>query len=182
MNWRTYAALIIGGFPWVFLIALGIRLWRKKGRRSLCWVALFLSACGGPTSGSAPRFILTNGTEAQALEAERFFDQVKACADAPDADPRGIEVTFMPSIPVPGGTTMNCPEGGLKGKPNVGGCMDDHLRRMYVLDWNEHPWFSESFGHEAIHLARWEQTSHKDADPHHAGPWWVGGKACQVVH
>lgn len=155
------------------------------------WIAavLLLHSCagGGPTSTDAgaitsPRgwFILTNGTAAQAADADRFFEQVRVCADAPSAEPRGIEVTFLPAIAVPGGTVLDCPEGQLKHKLTDGGCMDDHLNRMYVLDWTEQPWFSESFGHESIHLARWERTSRRDADALHAGPWWVGGKACQA--
>ena len=52
------------------------------------------------------------------------------------------------------------------------------MQEMEVLDWRAGAGYSESFGHEAVHLARWLRTG--DADAQHWGPWWADGKACQA--
>jgi len=127
-----------------------------------------------------------NGTERHAADAIRFFETVRQCADAASAEPRDVEVIIAADElhDLSRGGGFACPEGGLRGMI-VGGCMDDHLRRMYVLDWTLHPWWSESFGHESIHLARRIVSGNPDAG--HDGPWWVTdkktgqpGRACQA--
>jgi hypothetical protein len=55
--------------------------------------------------------------------------------------------------------------------------MYDGMRSMDVLDWRAGAGYSESFGHESVHLARYLTTG--DPDLNHFGPWWANGKSCQ---
>src|SRR3990172_1240045 len=130
-----------------------------------------LSACVTAPS-AAPQFIFPGRGlgEAQGLTAaaERMFAQVAECADAPGARPRNVMVRlYLP------GTPWECP-------PATGGCsyLSSSEVRIAALAWRAGAGYSESFGHEATHLARWLTTG--DADAAHRGPWWVGGRACQA--
>ena len=143
--------------------------------KTLFWAAGFallatvlLSVCASPTTPST-MFTFPGRSQAEVVvlsaDAERMFTQVAVCADAPGARPEGVRVRlYLP------GTPWNCP-------PNTGGCMRS-MQEMEVLDWRAGAGYSESFGHESVHLARYLVSG--NADVNHTGPWWVGGRACQA--
>jgi hypothetical protein len=138
-----------------------------------------LMGCVSPTAPSdGERF--TGLSAAQLAQANAWFDQVRVCADAPTAEPQGVKIIFVAGktdAAFPDGRpSFVCPEGNYTGG-EVGGCLVNHSR-MYVLDWSMGPGWSESFGHESVHLARWLATGNDDAK--HAGPYWVNGRACQA--
>jgi hypothetical protein len=131
---------------------------------------LILASCvTGPSD--VPEFVFpgrsTLEAAALAADASRIFAAAASCAGALQARPRGVQVRLYLA-----GSPWECP-------PGTGGCsyLSGSEVRIAALDWRAHG--GESFGHEAVHLARWLVTG--DSDAQHLGPWWVGGLACQVA-
>ena len=153
-------------------------------KKSLPVLVLTLGGCafqGTTAPNIRVRFVVTGvgASPSHAEEASQMFDQVLACADAPGAEPEGVEVVLTAPAALgvypSGQAAIRCP--GHEGL--VGGCMVGP-RKMLVLDWHGGPGWSESFGHESVHLARLLVSPRGDSDPGHKGPWWVGGRACQA--
>jgi hypothetical protein len=138
-------------------------------RGFVAFLLVTLVGCASPTAPTGPRFTFPGRSQGEVetltSQADRMWERVRRCADADGVEP---EEPVMVWLVIPG-QPWACP-------PNTGGCFVNG-ERIYALDWRAGVGYSESFGHELIHLARWLKAG--DADPKHTGPWWVNGRACQ---
>jgi len=145
-----------------------------------------LVGCRGPatpTQGSPGVLFTLYGVQddpGRQQEMLRMWEAIRSCAGAPEANPDGLAVhVVLPSqtyVYPSGQAALACPlyppTAGL-----VGGCST--RAEVWVLDWRGGPGWAESFGHEIIHVMRWQVSGRPDTD--HSGPWWSNGRACQSL-